>query len=160
MAKPGRFGSLAFAMKNRHFGGECSRILAGKARNCGGFWVFACVQNPGKQRIWRQCPPSARKQSTKKLPNRPGFTHVHQTPYIRLPLRVSNPLLNLGDLAAWGEAKHDKFREELRDSITDTTRGTTECTAWGHAARHYEGHHDRHADTALPEMKGCGEIPT
>ena len=51
-AKPGRFGSLAFAMKNRQFGGEC--------------WVFACVPNPGKQSIWRQCPPSARKQSSKK----------------------------------------------------------------------------------------------
>ena len=29
-AKPGQFGSLVFAM--RHFGGESSRILAGKAR--------------------------------------------------------------------------------------------------------------------------------
>ena len=76
-AKTGRFGSLAFAMKNRHFGGECSWILAGKARKCGRFWVFACVPNPGKQSIWRQCPPSGRKQSTKKLPNRPGFAHVH-----------------------------------------------------------------------------------
>ena len=76
-AKTGRFGSLAFAMKNRHFGGECSWILAGKERKCGRFWVFACVPNPGQQSIWRQCPPSARKQSTKKLPNRPGFTHVH-----------------------------------------------------------------------------------
>ena len=38
--------------------------------------MFACVPNPGKQSIWRQCAPSARKQSTKKLPNRPGFTHV------------------------------------------------------------------------------------
>ena len=75
-AKPGRFGSLAFAMKNRHFGGECSWVLAGKARKCGKFWVFACVPNPGKQSIWRQCPPSARKDSTKKLPNRPVFTHV------------------------------------------------------------------------------------
>ena len=75
-AKPGRFGSFAFAMKNRHFGGECSWILAGKARKCGRFWVFGCVPNPGKQSIWRQCPPSARKQSTKKLPNRPGFTPV------------------------------------------------------------------------------------
>ena len=79
-AKPGRFGSLAFAIKNRHFGGECSWILVGKARKCGRFWVFACVPNPGKQSIWRQCPPSARKQSTKKLPNRPGFTHVQGTP--------------------------------------------------------------------------------
>ena len=76
-AKPGRFGSLAFAMKNRHFGGECSWIPAKKARKCGRFWVFACVPNPGRQSIWRQCPPSARKQSTKKLPNRPGFAHVH-----------------------------------------------------------------------------------
>ena len=67
---------LAFAMKNRHFGGECPWILAGKARKCGRFWVFACVPNPGKQSIWRQHPPSARKQSTKKLPNRPSFTHV------------------------------------------------------------------------------------
>ena len=75
-AKPGRFGGLAFAMKNRHFGGHCSWIIAGKARKCGRFWVFACVPNPGKQSIWRQYPPSARKQSTKKLPNRPGFTHV------------------------------------------------------------------------------------
>ena len=65
-AKPGRFGSLVFAMKNRHFGGECSWILAGKARKCGRFWVFGCVPSPGKQSIWRQCPPSARKQSTKK----------------------------------------------------------------------------------------------
>ena len=40
------------------------------------FWVFACVPNTGRQSIWRQCPPSARKQSTKKLPNRPAFTHV------------------------------------------------------------------------------------
>ena len=75
-AKPGRIGSLAFAMKNRHFGGHCSWILAGKAGKCGRFWVFTCVPNPGKQSIWRQCPPSARLQSTKKLPNRPGFTHV------------------------------------------------------------------------------------
>ena len=65
-AKPGRFGILAFALKDRHFGGECSQILAGKARKCGRFWVFACVSNPGKQSIWRQFPPSARKQSTKK----------------------------------------------------------------------------------------------
>ena len=74
------FGSLAFAMKNRHFGGECSWILAGKARKCGRFWVLECVPNPGKQSIWRQCPPSARKQSTKKLPNRPGFTHAQRLP--------------------------------------------------------------------------------
>ena len=75
-AKPGRFGSFSLAMKNRHFGGECCWTLAGKARKCGRFWVFACVPNPGEQSVWRQCPPSARKQSTKKLPNRPGFTHV------------------------------------------------------------------------------------
>ena len=31
-AKPGRFGSLAVAMKNRHFRAESSRILAVKAR--------------------------------------------------------------------------------------------------------------------------------
>ena len=80
-AKPGRFGSLAFAMKNRHFGGECSWILARKARKCGRLWVFACVPNPGKQSIWKQCPPSARKQSTKKLPNYPGFTHVQGHPH-------------------------------------------------------------------------------
>ena len=49
-AKPGRFGSLVFAMKNRHLWGECSWILAGKARKYGRFWVFACVPNPGKQR--------------------------------------------------------------------------------------------------------------
>ena len=67
---------LAFVMKNRHFGGECSWVLAGKARRCGKFWVFACVPNPGKLSIWRQCPPSARKESTKKLPNRSVFTHV------------------------------------------------------------------------------------
>ena len=80
-AKPGRFvGSLAFAMKNRHFGGECSWIPAGKARKCGRFGVFARLPNPGKQSIWRQCPPSARKHSTKKLPNRPGFTHVQRDP--------------------------------------------------------------------------------
>ena len=72
----GRFGSFAFAMKNRHFGGECSWVLVGKARKCGKFWVFTYVPNPGKQSIWRQCPPSARKESTKKLPNRPVFTHV------------------------------------------------------------------------------------
>ena len=65
-AKPGRFGSLAFAMKNTHFGRHCSWILGGKALKCGIFWVFACVPNPGKQSIWRQYPPSARKQSTKK----------------------------------------------------------------------------------------------
>ena len=65
MAKPGRFGSLTFAMTSSHFGGVSSRALAGKARECGRFWVFACVPNPGKQSIWRQCPPSARKQSTK-----------------------------------------------------------------------------------------------
>ena len=75
-ATPGRFGSLAFAMKNRHFGRQCSWIPARKARKCGKFWVLACVPNPGKQRIWRQCPPSARKESTKKLPNHPAFTHV------------------------------------------------------------------------------------
>ena len=59
--KEGRFGSLAFAMKNRHFWGENSWILAGKARKCGRFWMFAGVPNPGKQSIWRQRPPSARK---------------------------------------------------------------------------------------------------
>ena len=69
MAKLGRFGSFAFAMKNRHFG-------SWRARKRGKFWVFACVPNPGKQSIWWQCPPSARKQSTNKLQNRPGFTHV------------------------------------------------------------------------------------
>ena len=79
-AKPGRFGSFLFAMKNRHFGGECSWILAGKARKCGRFWVFPCVPNPGKQSTWRQCAPSARKQSTKKLPNRPSFTHIQEGP--------------------------------------------------------------------------------
>ena len=42
--------------------------------------MFACVPNPGKQSIWRQCPRSARKHSTKKLPNRPGFTHVQEKP--------------------------------------------------------------------------------
>ena len=51
-----------------------------KARKCGRFWVFARVPTPGKQSIWRQCLPSARKQSTKKLPNRPGFTHVQDLP--------------------------------------------------------------------------------
>ena len=75
-AKPGRFGSLAFAMKNRHFGGECSWMRAGEARKCVKFWVFACVPNPGKQSIWRQCSPNAWKQSTKNLPNRPGFTQA------------------------------------------------------------------------------------
>ena len=89
--KPGGFGSLAFAMKNGHFRGHCSWILAGKARKCGRFWVFACVPNPGKQSIWRQCPPSARKQSTKKLPNRPGFTHVQGSPCPRCPLRGLQP---------------------------------------------------------------------
>ena len=79
-ANPGRFGSLAFAMKNRHFGGECSWTLAGKARKCGKFWVLACVLNPGKQSIWRQCPLSAGKQSTEKIPNRPVFAHVHSLP--------------------------------------------------------------------------------
>ena len=83
----GRFGSLAFAMKNRHFGGECSWILAGKARKCGRFWVFARAPNPGKQSIWRQCPPCARKESTKKLPNRPGFTHVPRGG-LRMPLEA------------------------------------------------------------------------
>ena len=38
--------------------------------------MFACVPNPGKQSIWRQRPPSARKQSTKIMPHRPVFTHV------------------------------------------------------------------------------------
>ena len=49
--------------------------------------MFACVPNPGKQSIWRQCPRSATKQSTKKLPNRPGFTHVQPVtlkPVIRI----------------------------------------------------------------------------
>ena len=78
-AKPGRFGSFASALKNTHFGRECSQILAGKARKYGRFWVFACVPNPGKQRIWRQCPPSAGKQSTKKLPDCPDFTKNTQS---------------------------------------------------------------------------------
>ena len=72
-------------------------ILAGKARKCDRFWVFARVPNPGKQSIWRQCPPSARKQSTKKLPNRPGFTHVHppcgrakQVPFVKLAFQPGN----------------------------------------------------------------------
>ena len=47
--------------------------------------MFACVPNPGKQSIRRQCPPSARKQSTKKLPNRPGFAHVHERPLAVTP---------------------------------------------------------------------------
>ena len=67
-AKPGQFGSLALARKNRHLGGESSRILAGKARKCGRFWVFACVPNPGK-RVSSKC----WKKSTKKMPNRPRF---------------------------------------------------------------------------------------
>ena len=92
-AKPGRFGSLAFALKNKHFGGECSQILAGKARKCGRFWVFACAPNPGKQSIWRQCPPSARKQSTKKLPNRPGFTHVQGAAFTIAALLTKVPAL-------------------------------------------------------------------
>ena len=73
-AKPGRFGNLAFAMKKGNLGGQCSWIRAGKARKCGLFWVFACVPNPGKQSIWRQCPPSAGKQSTEKMRNRPVFS--------------------------------------------------------------------------------------
>ena len=101
-AKPGRFGSLAFAMKNRHFGGENSRILAGKARKCGRFWVLACVQNPSKQSIWRQCPPSAGKQNTKKMPNRPVFAHVHGPAAAR-----SAP-----DLEIWG-ACDLSFRDKL-----------------------------------------------
>ena len=74
--KPGTIWQFSVCHENRHFGGECSRILAGKARKCGNLWVFACVPNPGKQNIWRQCPPSARKQSAHKLPNRPVFTHL------------------------------------------------------------------------------------
>ena len=45
-----------------------------------GCCVCVTVPKPGQQSIWRQCPPSARKQSTNKLPNRPGFTHVHPPP--------------------------------------------------------------------------------
>ena len=104
-AKPGRFGSFAFAMKHRHF----SWILAGKARKCGRFWVFVCVcvsqTKPGKQSIWRQCPPSARKQSTKRMPNGPVlpmcwgrvvmgekfFSSAGAGAKCTLPVRVPNP---------------------------------------------------------------------
>ena len=85
-AKPGRFGSLALAWNEKEvfWGRESSRIPAGKARKCGRLWVFACVPNPGEQSIWRQCPPSARKQSTKERPNRPVFTHVQMLPWVQM----------------------------------------------------------------------------
>ena len=74
-AKPGRFGSLAFAMKNRHFGKQCSWRLAGKARKCGRFWAFACVsQILVNKTVSSKCQET---KHEKKLPNRPVFTHVH-----------------------------------------------------------------------------------
>ena len=72
-AKPGRFGSLAFAMKKRAFR---RTLLLNTSRASTKMWqilgVCLCPKS-GKQSIWRQRPPSARKQSTKKLPDRPGL---------------------------------------------------------------------------------------
>ena len=72
-AKPGRFGSLAFAMKNRHFGGQCSWILGGKAQKCGIFWVFACVPNPGKQK--------ASGDSVLQVLGNKARKHAYKSPY-------------------------------------------------------------------------------
>ena len=48
--------------------------------------MFACVPNPGKQSICRQCFLSARKQSTKQMPNRPVFTHVQAIHGVRIAI--------------------------------------------------------------------------
>ena len=93
-------------MKNRHFGGGGSGILAGKARKCGKFWVFACDPNPGKQSIWRQCPPSARKQSTKRLPNRPGFTHVQLQNLVAGGKKVA--------ILLWNSTENGRFVQSFR----------------------------------------------
>ena len=87
-------------MKNRHFEGECSWTLAGKARKCGRFWVFACVPNPGKQSIWRQCPPSARKQRTKKTAKSSRFYPMYSpsTQATRVPSIAAR---RAADISAW-----------------------------------------------------------
>ena len=89
---------------------------------CCRFWVFACVPNPGKQSIWRQCPPSARKQSTKKLPNRPGFAHVQgplpelyeQSPQRFLcPYRILLPVPTLLSVVSAGSIHHFRHSTDL-----------------------------------------------
>ena len=72
-AKPGRFGSLAFAMKIGISGDSAHGYQQEKHESVADSGCFVCVPNPSKQSIWRQCPPSARKQSTEKMPNRPFF---------------------------------------------------------------------------------------
>ena len=108
-AKPGRFWQSRVSMRNWHFGGESSQILAGKARKCGRFWVFACVPNPGKQSLWRQCPPSARKQSTDKMPHRPV-----------LPMyRQAYTAIQLGGVLQGGVHFSKERRKERRNGLPE-----------------------------------------
>ena len=75
-ARPGRCGSLALAMKNRHFGGECSWILAGKARKCGRFWVFACVGKASGDSVLQVLGNKARK-NCQVVPVLPTYNGYH-----------------------------------------------------------------------------------
>ena len=64
-------------MKNRHFGGERSWILAGKARKRGKFWVFACVSRILVNKVSGDSVlQMLGNKGRKKLPNRPVFSHV------------------------------------------------------------------------------------
>ena len=76
--KTGTIWQSRVCHENRHFGGETSQILAGESTKVR---QILGVPNPGKQSIWRQCPSSARKRSTKQMPNRPVFyPHVPPPP--------------------------------------------------------------------------------
>ena len=126
-AKPGRFGSLAFALKNRHFGGERSPDTSRestKMRQILG--VCVCPKPPGKQSIWRQRPPSARKQSTDKLPNCPGFTHVQIHPQ-KFRSRVSEILC----FAVLPECHALGFGGESSPPIFKGRKRTPNRVGWG-----------------------------
>ena len=100
-----KFGSLAFAMKNRHFGGECSWILAGKARKRGKFWMFACVPNPGKLQV-----PGNKAQTNCQI--------VPVLPMYRYPVYYGIPY------ASWGPIFWPFLRSSARDPTTKAARGT------------------------------------
>ena len=77
-------------MKNRHFGRECSCILAGKARKCGRFWVFARVPNPGKQSTWKTVSSKCQETKHEKTAKSSRFTHVHR-PYLEAMIDYRAP---------------------------------------------------------------------
>ena len=78
--KAGTIWKFSACHDKKAFRGRVLPDTGRESTKCGRFWVFAYVSNPGKQSIWRQCPPSARKQNTKKMPIRPVFDHVQETP--------------------------------------------------------------------------------